>query len=119
VIEEHRTVYRISLAIVAAMAVIAMPLDHTVTLGLILGAALYYVYLLVLTRTVTAQLEAARAGTSANPFAFFVRMAALALPLLIAAKFPEHFSILAAFAPLFINHIVTFVVYGRKEAAAS
>lgn len=111
-IEEHRKVYRISLAIVGAMAAVALPFDHTITLSLVLGTALYYVYLRVLTHTVTAQLEAARTGTAAIPLGFFVRMAALALPLLIAAKFPEHFNIIAAFAPLFINHLVTFAVYG-------
>ena len=117
-IAEHSRVYRVSLVIVCAMAVVFVSIDLTVSLGLLMGVALYYVYLRVLTHTVTAQLEAARTGTGGIPAGFFVRMLALALPLLVAAKFPQHFNVFAAFAPLFINHIVTFVIYGRKEAAA-
>ena len=115
-IEEHRKVYRISLAIVLVAAAMFLPFDRTISAVLVLGAALYYVYLRILTHTVTAQLEAARDGRTTTGALFFVRM--LVLPLLLAAKFPQHLNIFAAFMPLFVNHLVTFAVYGRREAMA-
>ena len=117
-IAEHSKVYRVSLVIVLAMAVVFMPIDRAVSMSLVLGIALYYVYLRVLTHTVTAQLEAARQSRSAIPFGFFARMLVLALPLLIAAKFPQQLNILAAFAPLFICQIVGFVLYGWRGELA-
>ncbi|MCR4871397.1 MAG: hypothetical protein K5859_08890 [Atopobiaceae bacterium] len=112
-IEEHRKVYRISLAIVLAAAALALPFDRTIAASLIMGIAFLYVYLRVLTSTVTAQLEAATgAGRMPSAVGFLLHMLVLALPLLIAARFQEHFNILAAFAPLFINHIATFIIYG-------
>ena len=120
-IEEHRKVYRISLAIVLAVAILALPSDRTISYGLILGIGLYPIYLLILTRTVTAQLDAAAGrGTisPAIPALFLLRVVVLAAPLLIASKLPQYFNILAAFAPLFLNHILTYILYGRKEVAA-
>jgi hypothetical protein len=120
-IEEHRKVYRISLAIVLAVAILALPSDRTISFGLILGIGLYPIYLLILTRTVTAQLDAAAGrgtGSPAIPALFLLRVAVLAAPLLIAAKLPQYFNILATFAPLFLNHILTYILYGRKEVAA-
>ena len=117
-IEEHKRIYRISLVLVLIAAAVSLPIDRTVSMGLLLGIALYFLYLQVLSRTVTAQLEAAVTGRGAIPMGFFLRMAVLAAPLLIAAFNQDRFNILAAFAPLFINHIVTFVLYAREEPAA-
>ena len=104
--------------IVLVAAAMFLPFDRTISAGLVLGAALYYVYLRILPHTVTAQLEAARDGRTTTGALFFVRMLVLALPLLLAAKFPQHLNIFAAFMPLFVNHLVTFAVYGRREAMA-
>lgn len=117
-IEEHRKVYRMSLAIVLAAAVIAVPLDRTVACSLVLGIALYGAYLVVLAKTVALQLEG---GFGAGPLlylGFVLRVAVLALPLVAAVRHPEHLSLLAACVPLFVGHLVTFALYGRKEAAA-
>ena len=117
-IEEHRRIYRLSLAIVLAAAAAFLFFDRTIAFGLLLGIAFYYLYLRVLTTTVTAQLEAALQERNTAQTGFLLRMLVLALPLLIAAKFQQHFNILAAFAPLFINHILTFVIYGWGGDAA-
>lgn len=116
-IEEHRRIYRLSLAVVLAAAALFLSHDRTVSLGLLLGAVLYYVYLLVLTATVTAQLSAAAGNRGPFPAGFAVRIIILASPLLIAARFPQHFNLYAAFAPLFINHILTYILYARGERA--
>lgn len=116
-IGEHRRIYRLSLALVLAAAALFLFYDRTVSLGLLLGAALYYVYLLVLTKTVTAQLSAAIGNKRPFPAGFAVRVIVLASPLLIAARFPQHFNLFAAFAPLFINHFLTYILYARGERA--
>lgn len=117
-IEEHRRVYRVSLAVVLVAAAVALPHDRTVACSLVLGIALYYVYLRVLTSTVTAQLDAAVAGSRPSALGYPLRMVALALPLLLAAMRPDLFNVLGAFAPLFLNHILTFVIYGVRGSAA-
>lgn len=116
-IEEHRRIYSLSLAFVLAAAAVFLFYDRTVSLGLLLGAALYYVYLLVLTKTVTAQLSAAAGNRKPPSAGFAVRIIVLASPLLIAARFPQHLNLYAAFAPLFINHILTYILYARGERA--
>lgn len=117
-IEEHRRIYRLSLALVLAAASLFLFYDRTVSLGLLLGAVLYYVYLLVLTATVTAQLSAASGNRTPPSAGFAVRIVVLASPLLIAARFPQHFNLFAACAPLFINHLLTYILYARGERAA-
>jgi|GEM_PF-5920044 len=117
-IEEHKRIYKLSLAIVLAAAAVFSPFDRTITFSLLLGIALYYVYLIVLNRSVTMQLDALLQNRRPPFPGFFLRMVVLALPLFIAVKFQEQFNILAAFAPLFINHIMTFILYAREEPAA-
>ena len=117
-IEEHRKVFRVSLAIVLVAAAVFLPFDRSVAGGLMLGISLYYVYLLILTKTVTLQLEAALDNRRSFIVGYLPRIIVLALPLIIAAKYPQSFNIYAAFAPLFINHVVTYLLYSRKEVAA-
>ena len=117
-IEEHKRIYNVSLAIVLAMAAFFAPFDRTVSLAMLMGIGLYYVYLLVLNHTVSAQLEAALKGAAVYKPGFVLRVLVLALPLLVAARHPEHFNILAAFAPLFICQIVGFVLYGWRGELA-
>lgn len=117
-IDEHKRVFGISLAIVLVAAMAFLPVDHTISRGLVLGIALYFVYLLLLTKTVTMQLEAALKNRRSFFVGFLPRMVVLALPLAIAAKNPQSVNICAAFAPLFINHLVTYAIFSREERAA-
>lgn len=117
-IDEHRRVFRVSLVIVLVVAAAFCRHDRTVALGLLLGISLYFVYLLVLTKTATAQLGAAPGSTMPHHLGFVLRLAVLALPLFIAARHQQHFSIVAAFVPLFVNHIVTYLLYARGGQSA-
>lgn len=117
-IEVHRRVFKASLGIVLAAAAAFLPFDRTVSLGLLLGIGSYYVYLHVLTATVTLQLNAASGRSVSFPLGYLLRMAILALPLFMAVRHPEYLNVFAAFASLMVNHIMTFVLYGRKESVA-
>lgn len=117
-IDEHKRVYGISLAIVLVAAAISCLYDRTVALGLLLGIALYYVYLVVLTKTATAQLAAAPGSKRPHQLGFVLRVAVLALPLFIAARHQQHFNLIAAFIPLFINHLLTYALYAREGQLA-
>ncbi len=114
-IKEHVKTTKISSVVVAILAVVFLFFDRSVSFGLLLGQLFYFLYLVVLTRMVDAVLETAAGGISKVSLGFVLRIVLLALPMVIAALFPEIFNLFAVFGSMFLNRVMLLILYARGE----
>ncbi len=114
-IKEHVKTTQISSVIIALAAVVFLFFDKTISFGLLLGQLFYILYLLVLTKMVDAVLGTASGGISKVSLGFVLRIVLLALPMVIAALFPETFNLFAVFGSMFLNRVMLLILYARGE----
>ena len=114
-IKEHVRTTIVSSVIVVLLAIVFLFFNRTVSLGLLLGQFFYILYLLLLTKMVDAVLAAANGAKSKVSLGFIVRIALLALPMVIAVLYPEVFNLFAVFGSMFLNRVMLLILYARGE----
>lgn len=114
-IKEHVKTTTISSVIVVLLAIVFAFFDRTISLGLLLGQLFYFLYLLLLTKMVDAVLAAANGARSKVSLGFILRVALLALPMVIAGLYPKIFNLFAVFGAMFLNRVMLLILYARGE----
>lgn len=114
-IKEFKKTFRYAIIIITICAIGFLFYDYTVSTGMVLGLATYYIYLRFMSYNVTGLLEQESAGKGTLILMHLADIAILILPLLIASLLPQYFNIFGVFAGLIINRLLLFVIYGQKR----